>query len=297
ARAPRSWERAWSLEIVLGPAHEVNEDVLERGIRARPDEIRPIAVGRNRSLERRLVAPAHMQAGAEGRDHVDARTLAQLLGKLCQPLAIARAHRIGVEMRSRDHLVDRAVREQRPGGDVGALVAALGFVHVVRGDEAREAVPRERMDLVPELASRLRIDARGRLVEEEKLRVRQRTGPERKPLFPTTRELAGKLRLATLESEPLDHRARRRRRVGNTVEACDEFQVLAHRKILVEAEALRHVAYVTLDLVRLGADVVAEAGAATFVRREQPAQHPDGRGLARAVGTQEAVDFPALDPH
>src|SRR5262252_1374478 len=151
------------------------------------------------------------------------------------------------------------------------------------------------MDLVPELPSRLRIDARGRLVEEEKLRARQRAGPERKPLLPATGELAGELRLATLESEPLDHCARRRRRVGNTVEACDEFQVLAHRKILVEAEALRHVAHVTLDLVRLGADVVAEAGAVAFVRGEQPAQHSDSRGLARAVWAEEAIDFAALD--
>src|SRR5262249_57230141 len=115
------------------------------------------------------------------------------------------------------------------------------------------------------------------------LRVRQRAGPERKPLFPATRELACKLRLATLESEPLDHRARRRRRVGHAVEACDEFQVLAHRKILVEAEALRHVAHVALDLLRLGADVEAEAGAVAFVRGEQPAQHPEGRGLARSA--------------
>src|SRR5262249_16911495 len=84
---------------------------------------------------------------------------------------------------------------------------------------------------------------------------------------------------------------------GHTVEARDEFQVFAHREILVEAEALRHVAHVALDLVRLGADVVAEAGAVAFVRGEQPAQHPDGRGLARPVGTEEAVDFPALDPH
>ena len=153
------------------------------------------------------------------------------------------------------------------------------------------------MDLVPELASRFRIDARGRLVEEEKLRVRQRAGAERKPLLPATRELAGKLRLAAFESKPLDHRARRRCRVGDPVEARDEFQVLAHREILVEAEALRHVADVALDLVRLGADVVAEAGAAAFVRSEQPAQHPDGRGLARAVGAEEAIDFAPLDPH
>src|SRR5262249_46974289 len=52
-----------------------------------------------------------------------------------------------------------------------------------------------------------------------------------------------------------------------------------------------------LDLVRLGADVIAEAGAMAFVGREQTAQHADGRGLARAVGPEESVDLPTLDAH
>ena len=65
----------------------------------------------------------------------------------------------------------------------------------------------------------------------------------------------------------------------------------------IEAEALRHVADVALDLVGLGADVVAEAGAGALVRREQAAQHADGRGLAGAVGAEEAVDGAALDLH
>src|SRR5262249_46316697 len=98
-------------------------------------------------------------------------------------------------MRVCDYAVDRAMREQHAVGNVGDLVAAFGFVHVVRGDEDREAVARERMDLVPELPSRLRIDGRGRFVGQQKLGVRQRASPEREPLFPATRELAGKLRL------------------------------------------------------------------------------------------------------
>ena len=58
---------------------------------------------------------------------------------------------------------------------------------------------------------------------------------------------------------------------------------------------LGHVADVALDLVGLAADVVAETGAAPLVGCKEPAQHADGRGLARAVGTQKAVDLPA--PH
>src|SRR5207244_810148 len=50
-----------------------------------------------------------------------------------------------------------------------------------------------------------------------------------------------------------------------------------------------------LDLVGLGADVVAQARAAAFVRRQQAGEHADGRGLARAVATEEAVDGAA--PH
>src|SRR5262245_19660577 len=90
---------------------------------------------------------------------------------------------------------------------------------------------------------------------------------------------------------------RRLRRAGDPVETRDEFQILAHREVLIEAEALGHVADMALDLVRLAADVVAEAGAAALVWREQAAQHPDGGGLAGAVGAEKAVDLPALHPH
>ena len=200
-------------------------------------------------------------------------------------------------MRAGDHLLDGAVRQQHAVGDVGDLVAALGLVHVVGGDQHREPVGRERVDLVPELAPRLGIDARGRLVEQEQLRVRQGAGAEREPLLPAARELAGKLLLAAREPEPLDHRARRRGRLRQPVKARDEFQVLAHREVLVEAEALGHVADMALDLVGLGADVVAETGALALVGREQPAQHADGGGLARTVGTEESVDLAALDLH
>ena len=34
-----------------------------------------------------------------------------------------------------------------------------------------------------------------------------------------------------------------------------------------------------------------------FIGVEQTAQHADSRGLAGAVGAEEAVDLPALDPH
>src|SRR5262249_7008746 len=122
-----------------------------------------------------------------------------------------------------DHLVDRTMREQDTVGNVSNLVTALRLVRVMGGDKRRQPVPSERVDLVPEFAPRLWIDASRRLVEQEKLRVWQRAGAGGKPLFPAARKFAGELRLAIAQSEPLDHRACSRRRIGDPVEARDKF--------------------------------------------------------------------------
>ena len=74
-------------------------------------------------------------------------------------------------------------------------MAALGFVHVMRGDEKGEPLGGELMDLFPKIAPRLRIDARGRLVEQEQLRLVNEAGGEREPLFPAAGKLAGELLL------------------------------------------------------------------------------------------------------
>ena len=67
-------------------------------------------------------------------------------------------------------------------------MTALGLVHVVGRDQHGEAVGRERMDLVPELAARLGVDARGRLVEQQQLGIGQRAGAERQALLPAARQ-------------------------------------------------------------------------------------------------------------
>src|SRR6266849_9161574 len=48
--------------------------------------------------------------------------------------------------------------------NVSDMVAALGFIHVVRGDEKRDAVSGKFEEKIPELAPRDRIDAGGGLV-------------------------------------------------------------------------------------------------------------------------------------
>src|SRR5579863_5889203 len=51
--------------------------------------------------------------------------------------------------------------------NVGYVAAALGFIHVVRSDEKRDAVSREFEEQVPKLPSRHRIDPGGRFVEKK----------------------------------------------------------------------------------------------------------------------------------
>ena len=81
-------------------------------------------------------------------------------------------------------------------------MAALRLVHVVGGDEDGQAVLGEAVDLVPELAPRFRVDAGGRLVEEQKLRLVHDAGGEREALLPAAGERAGELALAALQAEP-----------------------------------------------------------------------------------------------
>ena len=216
----------------------------------------------------------------------------KLGGKLHQALA---GHAVGGEIGLLHDLVHRAVRQEFAIGDIRDLVAALGLVHVMGRHQRGEPARGERMDLVPELAPGLGIDAGGRLVEQQKLRMRQGAGAERQPLLPAAGQQPGDLVLAAGEAEMLDHLARCLGRLRQPVDARDELQVLLHREVLIETEALRHVADLALDLLGLGADVVAQTSAGALVGRQQTAQHADRGGLAGAVGAEKAVDGAALD--
>ncbi len=106
----------------------------------------------------------------------------------------------------------------------------------------------------------------------------------------------GELVAPVRQAHPVEDRAHRLAPVGQLVDAGDEVEVLVDRQILVQAEALRHVADLAADRVRLAEDVVAEAGPRAVVGLEQAAQHADGRGLAAAVGAEEAADLALGDP-
>src|SRR5258708_34098316 len=69
------------------------------------------------------------------------------------------------------------------------MIAALGFVHVVRGDEKRDAMSGVLEKKIPKLASRDRVDAGSGLVEKEECRLMQHRAAESQALLPASRKL------------------------------------------------------------------------------------------------------------
>src|SRR5262245_61730804 len=112
-------------------------------------------------------------------------------------------------------------------------------------------------------------------------------------LFPAARQGAGELAAAIVETEGIERalHARAALLARDAVDACVEAEVLFDAQILVEAEALRHVADVLLDLLGLGGDVVADDRAPPSRSIEDAAEHGDGGCLGGAGGTEDAGDL------
>src|SRR6266576_1793667 len=68
-----------SLEIVLRAVHQFDEHVFERRRGVLPVQSALLTPGRDRRLQRRLVAAGDVQAGAERRNHVDAGLARELI--------------------------------------------------------------------------------------------------------------------------------------------------------------------------------------------------------------------------
>ena len=100
-----------------------------------------------------------------------------------------------------DHRRRAALHDDAPLRQIDDALAALGLVHVVGRDQRGQPLDRHVVDQVPEFAPRLGVDAGGRLVEQQQLRLVQDAGRERQPLLPAARELAREL-VAAVDRAP-----------------------------------------------------------------------------------------------
>ena len=76
---------------------------------------------------------------------------------------------------------------------------------------------------------------------------------------------------------------------------CREGQVLHHRKLAVQAEALRHVADASLQLGHVGGEVVAENAGLGGMHLEEPRDRPEEGRLPGPVRTDDAEDLALVD--
>src|SRR5271169_1729441 len=66
---------------------------------------------------------------------------------------------VRLDVRKFPQRIGRAVSDELAVINVSDVAAALGFIHVVRGDEKSDAMARELEEQIPQLASRDRVDA------------------------------------------------------------------------------------------------------------------------------------------
>ncbi len=175
----------------------------------------------------------------------------------------------------------------------GHAVAALGLVEVRRGHDNGRPPGGEIVEEAPEVAPGHGIDARRGLVEQQHARrVHERAG-ERELLLHAPGELAGEAIAEARQARGLEQAPRLLRACGpsDAEHVRVKVDVLVDGEVLVEPEALRHVADVALDALGVAHDVEARDGRRAAVGPEDAGEHAQRGGLARAVWPDEAEDL------
>src|SRR5438045_3315836 len=149
-------------------------------------------------------------------------------------------HARGIHLRQRAQRIGRAVGYDFAVVDISQVAAALGFVHIVRGDEKRDALPAEVKQQVPQFAPSYGIDSGGRLVEINNLGLVQHGAAQRQPLLPAARQFAGQAMAVGLQTVAI-YGLFDLAGAGLGIEAVDlrvETQILQHGEVIVEREFL-----------------------------------------------------------
>jgi hypothetical protein len=143
----------------------------------------------------------------------------------------------------------------------------------------------------------VRVQAGGRLVEEQDRRGGQQAHREVEPAAHAAGVGLGHPVRGIGEVEAREEPLRRFHHVlpGQPVEGPDQLEVLAAGEDLVDRRRLSGEAHAPADLVGLLDDVEAGHPAGAARGHAQRGEHPHQRGLARAVGTEQAQHRPGGD--
>ena len=157
----------------------------------------------------------------------------------------------------------------------------------------RRSAAARRLELLPHGGARLRVEARRRLVEEENLGTVDETHRHvESPLHSARVRLHERVRLVG-ETERLEQVGGAPLEVGaaHALQATLEDQVLAPRRLAVDARGLRDVPDRAPHGSRFASDVVACDGRAPGIGPRQRREDADGRRLSGSVRAEQPEDL------
>ena len=180
------------------------------------------------------------------------------------------------------------------GNLVGQLVS---LVEVLGGEQDRHPGRGQRLHDIPEALAAARIQAGGRLVQEDHVRVTEQPGGQ---IQPPAHAAGVRLHAAVGGVEQIELFEQLMSSTpsiltGQPAQAAHHPQVLAAGLQLIQRDALAGQADPPAHLVSLGHHVIAGDPSLTSVRGRQGGQDPHGRGLARAVRAEHGQDGTAFD--
>src|SRR3954447_21011096 len=184
---------------------------------------------------------------------------------------------------------------------IGTTGRAAGEAHLVRDDDHRHSVPRERRHHVEDLVDHLRVERRGRLVEEHDLRVHGQGARDRHALLLAARQLRRVFVGLRSDADPAEQLAGAALGLGLRLLADldrAERHVLEHRLVREEVEALEHHADVAAQpgqlLALLGQQLPVD-GDLAGVDPLEPVDRAAQRRLARPGRADDDDHLAAVD--
>ena len=165
------------------------------------------------------------------------------------------------------------------------------------GIHHRGALVAQAADALQDGVAALRVDRHRGLVKEDELGLVRDAAGNVEATRQTARELAGAELGKVAQPDKVDRLVHERATALAVVDvqATEIVDVLAHRELVEYRHLLRHHADAALEVVAGGCHGLAEQLDGALVVSEQLQNTVDGRGLARAVGSEQAKDLAGGD--
>jgi hypothetical protein len=189
-------------------------------------------------------------------------------------------------------LVGSADRAQGGVQDRDAVAQAFGLLEAMGGEEDRHAAPAELVDQLVDLAGGDRVQAGGRLVQEQQLRVAEQRPGQGDPLAEPFGQGAAGIVGPVGQVDGPQRAADAIVWVGHLVEACETLEVLGHAQAQVQARRLGHDRNAPADLCAVaGGERESGDRCRARGRCNERAERPHHGGLAGAVRPKEPEDL------